>query len=461
MLADSARPDVKHLREMADPGYRRDLGDGLVLRWSTGADADALAKMYGIVFRPSETAPLNIRAMAWARDMLSGNDPLIGPDGFALVEDTTTGEVVAATCLLREAWEYDGIRFPVGRPEIVGSLPTHRRRGLVREVMRLIHARSQHEGDLAQVITGISWYYRQFGYEYAVELPGDTRIASADIPALKDGETEPFTMRMATESDIPAIARLYDEERAGALVSAPIDAAYWHYAIVTADPEGDGFGRIFAVVDANDAVVGYAHVAVSLWDDALFVLGFWLRAGSWLSALPSVMRGLKRIGETSPQSRNNPKPCQAVTLQLPAGHPSRQALGAMIPLHTLENEYAWYVRVEDLPALMQTLAPALERRLAASPYAGYTGDLTLDFYRGGLRLSWRDGRLAEAADWQKPDYGERTSGFPPGVFLQLLFGYRDLSELMYAFPDVRAEGTAKALLPLLFPKRASWPLPLG
>lgn len=142
-------------------------------------------------------------------------------------------------------------------------------------------------------------------------------------------------------------------------------------------------------------------------------------------------------------------------------HPSRQALGAMIPLHTLENEYAWYVRVDDLPALMRTLAPALERRLAASPYAGYTGDLTLDFYRGGLRLAWRDGKLAEAAHWQKPIYSERTSGFPPGVFLQLLFGFRDLNELLHAFPDVRADGVGKALLPTLFPKRASWPLPLG
>ena len=119
------------------------------------------------------------------------------------------------------------------------------------------------------------------------------------------------------------------------------------------------------------------------------------------------------------------------------------------------------MRVADLPALLRTLAPALERRLAASPFAGYTGELALDFYRGGLRMAWREGRLAEVGDWQKPIWGEGHAGFPPGVFLQLLFGYHDLPELRHAFPDVWAEGVAKALLPTLFPKRESWAIPLG
>jgi hypothetical protein len=41
--------------------------------------------------------------------------------------------------------------------------------------------------------------------------------------------------------------------------------------------------------------------------------------------------------------------------------------------------------------------------------------------------------------------------------LQLLFGYRSLHELRYAFPDVRVENsTAEVLLNALFPKKFSW-----
>lgn len=448
---------------LADPTYRRDLGDGLMLRWSTGADADRLARFYGQVFRQKEDAPLNLRVKAWTRDMIGGRHPLIGSDGFALVENTSTGEVVAATCLLSEAWDYDGVRIPMGRPEIVGSLPDYRRRGLVREVMRLIHARSQAQGHLADVITGIAWYYRQFGYEYTVEMETGARVAAADIPAAKEGEPEAVTLRPAAEADIPEIARLYDAERAGALVSTPIDERYWRWAVVECDPQGDSFLRVFIVADASGATVGYAMTGMGVWQGGLSVFALWLRPGVWLSAFPALLRGLRGIGETTPlpPSGSGAAPFRAVNFYLPQGHPALLTLPTVLNAQALDEAYAWYVRVADMSALLRHLAPALERRLAASPFAGYSGDLALDFYRGGVRMTWREGQLAEVADWRKPVWGEGNAGFPPGVFLQLLFGYRDMRELHHVFPDVWAEGAAKALLPTLFPRRESWALPLG
>lgn len=445
---------------LADPAYRQALGEGLLLRWSSADDADRLIPFYGQVFRRGEFSPPGQRVMAWAREMLSGKDPLIAPDGFALVENTATGDVVAATCLLNEAWDYDGIRIPIGRPEIVGSLPEYRRRGLVREVFRLIHARSEAQGHLAQAITGIPWYYRQFGYEYALELENGVRVALGDIPAAKDGEAEPFTLRRAVEADLPTVARLYDEERAGALVSTPIDERYWRWAILEAEPVSDAFPRVSLVEDRDGAVVGYILTGWRVWDGMFDIFGIWLRAGMWLNALPSVTRACWRLGEEI-QAQTNEPPLRALTFAVPQNHPVVAALRVITRPQPFEAPYAWYVRVADLPALLNTLAPALERRLAESPFAGYSGELTLDFYRGGLRMIWIDGALAGVGDWMKPTWGKGSAGFPPGVFLQLLFGYRDLRELRHAFPDVWADGDAKGLLPALFSRRNSWAIPLS
>jgi hypothetical protein len=82
------------------------------------------------------------------------------------------------------------------------------------------------------------------------------------------------------------------------------------------------------------------------------------------------------------------------------------------------------VRVPDLPALIRRIAPALERRLAGSPASGYTGELRLDFYRGGLRLAFEGGCIGAAENWspRAERWGPRAqAGFPPLVFLQLLF----------------------------------------
>lgn len=445
---------------LADPAYRRDLGDGLLLRWSTAADAERLTTFYGLAFRRSEQGPLSARQLALVPDMMSGRNPLVGPDDFALVERTATGEVVAATALIRQAWDYDGIRFPVGRPEIVASLPEVRRRGLIRAIFEMIHARSDAQGDLAQGITGINWYYRQFGYEYAIELENGVRVTMAEIPAAKEGEPEPFRLRPAAEADLPLVARLYDEERASALVSTPIDAPYWRFGALEANPAADVFPQVSIIEEASGAAVGYTFTGQRAFEGMLDVYGLWLRPGLWLAALPAVLRAYTKLGEQA-RERGDKQPLRLLAFALPQGHPALAALPALVNTPPFNQPYAWYVRAPDLPALLRTLAPALERRVAASPFAGYTGALALDFYRGGLRMVWRDGRLAEVGDWQKPIWGDGDAGFPPGIFLQLLFGYRDLAELRHAFPDVWTKGEARALLPTLFPRRASWVVPLG
>ena len=52
--------------EQAVASYHRDLGDGLVLRWSTPDDAEPLAQLLGTVWRDSADAPPNPRLMETA-----------------------------------------------------------------------------------------------------------------------------------------------------------------------------------------------------------------------------------------------------------------------------------------------------------------------------------------------------------------------------------------------------------
>ncbi|HEY6411237.1 MAG TPA: GNAT family N-acetyltransferase, partial [Ktedonobacteraceae bacterium] len=129
---------------------------------------------------------------------------------------------------------------------------------------------------------------------------------------------------------------------------------------------------------------------------------------------------------------------------------------ALAPFY--EPPYAWYVRVPDVLAFIRHIAPALERHLANSAAAAYTGDLTLDFYRGGLHMVFDKGRITHIEPWRAPAYKNNADASCPAlVFLQLLFGYRSLHELRYAFPDVRVENsTAEVLLNALFPKKFSW-----
>jgi hypothetical protein len=444
-----------------DDRYRRDLGEGLVLRWSEPADAERIAALYAHVFRPNAEAPLNWGIPVWTRDMFSGRHPHIGPRDFAVVEQTATGEIVAATCLLRYQCEYEGIPFSFGRPEVVASLPEYRRQGLIRAIFELIHAKSEVGGDLMQGITGIPYYYRQFGYEYAAALAPSLTVYFVAIPEAKQNAAEPYTLREAVPDDLPLVHRLWDHDRADSALSTVIEDNYWRWMTHGMHPDALARWRIYLIADAANEAVGYLMLVPYRWGaGVMHVDGLSVQRGVPLaSVMPSVLRGVRALAETTRPFRPETPPAGAIAFRLHGSHPLRDALGDI--LYAEERyPYAWYIRVADLPRFIRHVAPALERRLAASPQSGYTGELTLNFYRGGLRLAFERGRLTAAEDWQMPVWGRAKAGFPPLVFLKLLCGYRALDELRAAFPDVWTEGDGAPLLEALFPKRPSHLMPL-
>jgi hypothetical protein len=447
--------------EMAQSEYRRDLGNGLVLRWSTPDDVERVVELYAQVFRQNADAPLNAHIPNWTRDMFSGRHPYIGPHEFAVAEDTASGKLVASTCLIRYTCAYEGIAFQFGRPEVVASLPEYRRQGLIRAIFELIHARSDERGDLAQGITGIEYYYRQFGYEYAATLDeAGLSVYFPAIPPLKPGTPEPYALREAALDDVPLLQRFWTLAHAHAALWTDIEDGYWRWVIAGMHPDAMERWRPYLITEASGHPVGALLLMPGRWSIAAAVHGPMLDAGVPLvQVMPSVLRGLQSLAETTRPIRPETPPTAGALRFRWSGPALRGALGD-IQFSETEYPYAWYLRVANVPGFLRHVAPVLERRLAESAEAGYTGELLVDFYRGGLRLALEKGKLTAVEDWQRPLWGEAKAGFPPLVFLQLLFGYRSLDELRRIYPDVWAAGEATALLNALFPRRPSMLVPL-
>lgn len=439
----------------------RDLGNGLVLRWTSAADAERVAAFNARAFRNAPEDPPLAGMLAQTRDWMSGRHPLLGPEDFTIVEDSGTGAIVASTCLMRQVWEYDGLPFEVGRPEFVVTDPDYRNRGLIRALFAAIHARSAARGQLVQGITGIPYFYRQFGYEFALDLDAGRIVYRDTIPDAEapsgTATAEPYTLRDATPDDLPFIGALYDRRRVGLLVSAAVPEEFWRSTFSAPRDEYNMHWCLRLIVDGAGTARGYVRTSSKRWGADLWVWDWAVSDGVPLRAAGlATLRALRAVGEAMPGSGPSAKPFASICLNLGREHPLYAALGEAVAPRSIPP-YAWYVRVPDLPLFLRRVAPVLERRLASSAIAGHTGELRLDFYRGGLHLTFADGRLTGAAPWQRPVWGERQgASFPPLVFLQLLFGHRSLAELRAAFPDVRADDEATPLLDTLFPKRLSW-----
>ncbi len=183
-----------------------------------------------------------------------------------------------------------------------------------------------------------------------------------------------------------------------------------------------------------------------------------VRGASWLAATPTVLRYLRTTGETF-QEQPGSRPFEGFTFNLGTEHPTYRAIPNRLP--RTNPPYAWYLRVPDLPRFLRHLPPVLEARLAASVAGGHSAEILLGFYGGGLRLSLVDGRLAGVKSWEPRDRDTVSASFPWLTFLQVLFGYRSLSELEHAFADCRVNTEeTRVLLDALFPKQPShvWPI---
>ncbi len=144
---------------------------------------------------------------------------------------------------------------------------------------------------------------------------------------------------------------------------------------------------------------------------------------------------------------------EIISFDLGETHPVYDTISDRLP--RVGKPYAWYIRVPDLLVFVRHIASALEQRLAGSAQAGYTGDMKVSFFRSGLLFKFQEGSIS-VEGWKPEHIEEGDAAFPDLTFLQLLFGYRSLEELQYAFPDCSANtDEARALLPVLFPRKNS------
>ena len=232
----------------------------------------------------------------------------------------------------------------------------------------------------------------------------------------------------------------------------------------------------FGVIETagGDAVGTLSHIPV-LWNGAVALTHYEVKAGvSWRATWPGVLRyvvakgaGVRRARPPGALHAGAAAGTWGASIRSTARCGSARITGG--PTRSTRASPIW-------PRSAAPSRPALERRLAASPLAGHTADLTLSTYRAGVRLRLDAGRIT-AEPWQPAldvvgqEFGipsgdpRRATALFPGLSInQLLLGYRSLDELQAIYPDCMVRGgEGRALIDALFPKAPSdvWPLVCG
>jgi len=268
--------------------FYKELKDGLIVRQAVEADLRAIVDLNHKLHDDGH----------WTETLANGSHPTTKISDFFVVEDCEQGRIVATTCLIPQIWSYGGVNFAVGRPDLVGTDPEYRRRGLVRELFNMVHAHSEQQGHLVQAIVGRPWFYRQFGYTIALPYGGSLLIAAQDIPELQPGEAEPFHVRAATAADAGVIRRVYDQNREDSLISCVREDRLWIYEMLE---RGNLDERILhrIIEDERGEAIGWIlHMPKVMDGEFVTFMAEALPHVSWLRLGPTLLRYLLKTGQT-------------------------------------------------------------------------------------------------------------------------------------------------------------------
>jgi predicted N-acetyltransferase YhbS len=365
------------------------------------------------------------------------------PEDVLYVRQRAGGAVASSVTMFMQRWFYEGLPLPVAEVGCVSTRPEHRTAGLVRQQFAAYHRRALQAGAVLSVIQGIPYFYRQFGYDYVLPLNGGVRLPAESIPEPAPGESQPCTVRPAVAGDYPTLRRFHETVMAEAHLAADLTVDLWRYQVGL--PAECSDRRATYVVERGGEAVGFVRLMANeggeFGNGALIVGAYVPDREAALAAL-QMARGL--------------------ALEARETHTVRVDIHADTPLTRLARElggqdhhaYGWQVRVLDTPRLMRLLAPALERHLAESTWAGLTRDLVINLYHEIVVLGFVEGKLRSVRT--VPPGQKSDLSCPPTVAPMIWLGARSVAQVTGWYADATArDDETGALLDAIFPLRQS------
>ncbi|MBN1522885.1 MAG: GNAT family N-acetyltransferase [Spirochaetales bacterium] len=357
---------------------------------------------------------------------------------WMFIEDSDKKLVVSSICLIPWELKLCGITVKAAELGFVGTLAEYRSKGLINILMQAFFAQAEKDGYTVSIIQGIPYYYRRFGYEYAIQLENHIDI---ELRHITGSGKKQYSFVKVQKKDTPTLQKLYNRRMADYDISAVRTKAMWEYLLGPAQ-KADTVHDNYMIKNKKNEAIGYFRIAHHGFGEGLMI--------DETSCLNTVMmEEIFSFARTIAENREKP----SVQLILPLEHELSQyavSCGGRITM-----EYGWQVKVLGHVKLFQLLKPVMEKRIAQSSFRGLTKKLLFNFYKDTIEFEIQKGsiRLIQSKGWHE----QTEVMIPPFLVPQLLFGWKNFSELKSIYPDVWcSEKKEAALFEILFPKLSGY-----
>jgi predicted acetyltransferase len=346
------------------------------------------------------------------------------------------GKMVATLNLIPMEWKIGGVSLKVAEMGCVATLESYRCQGLMRRLINEYHKAIADQGYDLSAIEGIPYFYRQFGYEYALPLDEETKISLEKLPRC----TSEHLIRPFTDKDIPKAMNLLSQTQEKFYARSIRDEQAWRMQQETGMASEYGFEAY--AVEKDDEMIAYFRISYKAQSKELVLREI---SDTDYSTSKDVLGFLRDIG-----MKNGHETLLARTSYYDPLTRILVTLGAeqRIP------PYAWQIRVTDYVNLLQKMKPILEARIESSEYRGLNEIVNFNLWRYVIQIAFENGKIRNVQKLNAVE--EYTVGANPLVLVKLLLGYRSRQELESCYPDFYVRAKYKRLVDVLFPQLLSY-----
>lgn len=357
--------------------------------------------------------------------------PDMTDDNYFAVKDGS--DIIGGLVLIPQKWVIDGVELNVAEMGCVGTNPKYRRKG----VQKILNDKfDEYAKEMAYdlcVLAGIPYFYRQFGYQYAVELDYISEIKVAKLPINTVLKSRTFEIK-----DVPMAQSLLEETQERYLIRSLRTPDIWKMQQETGTYGAEPFRS--TVIQNEEEIVAYMRVWVDVKEKTLVIRE--LAKSKYITSreIAAIIR--------AEAEKNGLKIIKTKLSHIDDFSKYLIGLGAKT-----NKPYAWQVKILNPRKFLEKLGPTLERRIEASKFKGFTKELRLNFWKYALSLRFEDGNLISVSDVAESG---RSIGLNPYASIQLFLGFRSREDLEFAYPDFYVRDGFESLIDVLFPRKPSY-----
>ncbi len=353
------------------------------------------------------------------------------------IEENDSNKMVSSIILAPLEWDLDGILIPICEMDLVGTLTQYRKRGLIGILNEVYEVIMEQKGYVFSVIRGVPYYYRKFGYEFALNLDERIVLNNDQIPSKK---VEEISIRKATIQDLDFIKSIYNNQNKKFFITNRFSRKNFYYKFMNVD------------FDNNFSSTYLIEVKGRL--KSFFSLGMSYDSIGYSLVVPEVneecMIKIVQFVNTLNKEKDQ------IVFQINSDTKFSQYICSIGGKKS--SGYGWQIRIPNIKKFLHAISPVLEQRIERSSYKGLTQNVVISDYKEIFTLIFKNGKI-EDIEVKKgyPFPGSCDVQIPNSFLIKLLLSDRNFEEIKYIVRDSILKPGSEELIKILFPKKPSLP----